>query len=466
MKEHAIFTRREFLSQSTAAASIAISYSSSLGAESSAPNDGLEVVRRINDPEIRAGVEAAIRKNLVPAATEVAYPGHFWITADGEPYGRMTTWPGLDSWQLAGAYLLLGRTTLVQNYFDYVRASQRKDGNIPFAIFPEMKPNNTCLRGLKWPDDVFTYRPPKGESVPATGWEPRKWIGLFEHWQNVGDPFATLGPVCYILTAGEIFDATRSVDWLKGRLASIEKTAKYILGRRTKNGLINGCGFYSEQPPRREWDGLTQCYCVHAFREMARLLNAAGNAVDAAKWKRDADSLVESFSREFWRGDHFGEYIHPEHGLVDSHGLSDVNWAAVAFGVATDEQIKVLWPRLLAAKEFWWGDMPTQAVTKPFAYEGWEQNFGPPCPVPPLNDVAAMGRVWFLEAMACKRMKAHDRLIESVRKVCRMAKDGYWRERYHPQKDGSVSQDGSQKYCEYPAVLVRVVLGSPEVFCT
>ena len=129
---------------------------------------------------------------------------------------------------------------------------------------------------------------------------------------------------------------------------------------------------------------------------------------------------------------------------MDSHGLSDVNWAAVAFGVATDEQIKVLWPRLLAAKGFWWGDMPTQAVTKPFAYEGWEQNFGPPCPVPPLNDVAAMGRVWFLEAAACKRMKAHDRLVESVRKVCRAAKDGFWRERYHPQKDGTVSQDGSQ----------------------
>jgi len=74
--------------------------------------------------------------------------------------------------------------------------------------------------------------------------------------------------------------------------------------------------------------------------------------------------------------------------------------------------------------------------------------------------------VWFLEATACIRIKAQDRLIESVRKVCRAAQDGYWRERYHPQKDGTVSQDGSQKYCEYPAVLVRVVLGSPEVFCT
>ena len=109
--------------------------------------------------------------------------------------------------------------------------------------------------------------------------------------------------------------------------------------------------------------------------------------------------------------------------------------------------------------------MPTQTVTKPFAYEGWEQNFGPPCPVPPLNDVAAMGRAWYLEAMACKRMKAHDRLIDSARKVCKAAKDGYWRERYHPQKDGTVTQDGAQKYCEYPAVLVQVALGNHELFC-
>jgi hypothetical protein len=466
MEEDLSLTRRGFLSQSVAAVGVAAVCSIGSRAATTATNDGLEIVGRIKDPDIRAGVEAAIQKNLVPAAAEVAYPGHFWITADGEPYGRMSTWPGLDSWQMAGAYLLLGRTRLVENYFDFVRASQRKDGNIPFAVFPEMKPNNTCLRGLKWPDDVFTYKPPHGESVPATGWEPRKWIGLFDHWQNVGDPLTTLGAVCYILTAAEIFDSKPPDDLVSQRIPSVQRAAQYLLRRKANNGLINGCGFYSEQPPRKEWDGVTQCYVIHALRELARVIKHMGMKPEAdGLLSAAADGLTKSFSREFWRGDHFGEYIHPEHGLVDSHGLSDVNWAAVAFNVATDEQIRALWPKLMAAKEFWWGEMPTQSVTKPFAYEGWEQNFGPPCPVPPLNDVAAMGRVWFLEAMACKRMKAHDRLIESVRKVCRMAKDGYWRERYHPQKDGTVSQDGSQKYCEYPAVLVRVVLGAPEVFC-
>jgi hypothetical protein len=50
-----------------------------------------------------------------------------------------------------------------------------------------------------------------------------------------------------------------------------------------------------------------------------------------------------------------------------------------------------------------------------------------PFAVPALKDVAAMGRVWHLEAAACRRMKARERLIESARKVCRAAKgEGCW----------------------------------------
>jgi hypothetical protein len=428
---------------------------------------GIDVLPRIKDSEIRAGVEAAIQKNILPACVENAYAGYFYITADGGSYGGDATWPGLDSWQMAGALLLLGRTRIVQDYFDYVRASQRKDGNIPLAIFPERKPENTCLRTLKWPDDVFTYTPPKRDGVPASGRQTRKWIGMFEHWQNMGDPLSTLGTVCYILTAAEIFDATNSLKWFHERSASVERAAKYLLSRKAKNGLINGSGFYSEQPPRFQYDGVTQCYVIHALRELARIIDEADYKPRSGWWlKEAAGELTKSFNSNFWRDDHFGEYIHPEHGLVDSHGLSDVNWAAVAFGVATDAQLKVLWPRLMAAKEFWIADMPTQTVTEPFSYAKWEQNFAPPCPVPPLADVAAMGRVWYLEAMACRRMKAKDRLVESVRNVCKAAKDGYWRERYHPQKDGKVTADGAQKYCEYPAVLVRVVLGNRELFRT
>jgi hypothetical protein len=51
---------------------------------------------------------------------ERVYPGHFTINADGGGYGGDTTWPGLDSWQMVGPYLQLGRTRLVLDYFDFV----------------------------------------------------------------------------------------------------------------------------------------------------------------------------------------------------------------------------------------------------------------------------------------------------------------------------------------------------------
>jgi hypothetical protein len=124
-----------------------------------------------------------------------------------------------------------------------------------------------------------------------------------------------------------------------------------------------------------------------------------------------------------------------------------------------------LWPRLVADAGFWWGGMPTLTVTKPFSYEEWEKHEPVPMAVPEQNDVASMGRVWFLEALACKRMNAHERLVESTRRVCAAAKsDGCWRERYQPQADGTTLPARSEKYCEYPAVLLRVVLGNPEIF--
>ena len=46
---------------------------------------------------------------------------------------------------------------------------------------------------------------------------------------------------------------------------------------------------------------------------------------------------------------------------------------------------------------FWLGNMPTQTVTKPFTYEKWEHHEPVPLSVPPLQDVAAMGRVWYLK---------------------------------------------------------------------
>lgn len=462
-------SRRRFLQRAGGAglglAAAGLNLAPSWLSAADAPAPATDWVRRITDPEIRAGVEAAVFKNLLPAATEQVYPGHFTINADGGGYGNDSTWPGLDSWQMIGPYLALGRTRLVLDYFEFVRASQRKDGNIPFAIFNGNTRAGGCLRGLKYPDDLFTYTPPQRQGLPPSSQETRQWIGLFEHWQTKGFPLSTLGPICYLLTAAEISEATGSRPWLKERLASLESAGKFLLTLRQPSGLIGGSGFYIEAPPREGCDGVTQCYAVQAFRKLAGLCRAAAEPEKETEWTGRADTLATAFGEAFWRADHFGEYVHPEHGLVDTHGLSDVNWAAVAFDLADERKLERLWPCLLTEPGFWAGDMPTQAVTKPFAYEAWELRRSPDCGAEPLNDVAAMGRVWYLEAMACQRMKAHARLVESARKVCRAAKaDGFWRERYHLKPNGSISADGSHKYCEYAAVLARVVLGNRELF--
>ena len=93
------------------------------------------MIEKIQDETIRKAFEAAVFQNLATARIDKEYPGHFCITADGNAFGEKNTWPGLDSWQMAGAYLKLGETRQALGFFDFVKASQREDGNLPFAIF-------------------------------------------------------------------------------------------------------------------------------------------------------------------------------------------------------------------------------------------------------------------------------------------------------------------------------------------
>lgn len=51
-------------------------------------------------------------------------------------------------------------------------------------------------------------------------------------------------------------------------------------------------------------------------------------------------------------------------------------------------------------------------------------------------------------------------------KVCESGKktDWFWYERYYAAEGNTVRPVGQYRYCEYPAVLVHVVLGNPKVF--
>jgi hypothetical protein len=92
--------------------------------------------------------------------------------------------------------------------------------------------------------------------------------------------------------------------------------------------------------------------------------------------------------------------------------------------------------------------MPTGIATEPDKYQNWEFNY------PDRMDVAAMVRVRYLECQARTRMGDAAGLVESIRKVCAVGRAGgyYWRERY-----GAAGGYGAQKYCEYPANLIRIV---------
>lgn len=77
-----------------------------------------------------------------------------------------------------------------------------------------------------------------------------------------------------------------------------------------------------------------------------------------------------------------------------------------------------------------------------------------------------LGRVWYLETLACLRVQEYRRLRESVLKVCQMGKnqDWLWSERYRAGEGDTVKPDGPRGYCEYAAILVRTVVGNPSIF--
>ena len=230
---------------------------------------------RIRDSEIRAGFRAAVYQNLLPARTDREYAGHFSITSDGRSFGTENTWPGLDSWQMTGAYLALGQTAPALGTFRFVRASQREDGNLPFAVFPaevcrDPESRRTYLKGMKYPEDIFRFESGEGAT--------REWIGLYRHWV-AENPLSTLAAVCYVLTASEIFAYTDDSAWLRENLESVRQAGEFLLSLRTENGLYAGCAFYIEMIPRKEFDGTAQCYIYHAFKALSALCAAAGETL-------------------------------------------------------------------------------------------------------------------------------------------------------------------------------------------
>jgi hypothetical protein len=384
------------------------------------------------DSDLVTGYEQAAVNNVLRALNRNVFFGYWSVCADGQGFGYGNTYPSLDGHQLSDALLLLGEVEVVKANWAYVRSFQRQDGLLPLAILPS-------LAGKKVGKDSTLA------TVAVNG-------GLYEHWVP-GNPLGALASPTYIQNADVIYRYTLDRDWLLTQLPSINRAADYLASLTTEEGTVKGAGYYLERPARIESDGVTQCYAVDAFRRAAELNVAAGDSTRAKQWTGLAERISHNFTTRFWAKDHFAEYLHPTRGFIATHGLTDVDWAAIATGVATAEQQTILWPKLKDEERFHYGGMPTGISTRPETYEDWEFT------VSDRHDLAVMGRVWYLESWARAHMGDAEGLLDGLHRVIRVGRaNGFsWHERYEPDGHGGVQATGPDTYCEYPANLIRIV---------
>jgi hypothetical protein len=375
----------------------------------------------------------AAEYNVLAALNPNIFFGFFSVCADGQGHGGDNTYPGLDWGQSAEALLWLGRQAEVLASWEYVKKFQREDGLLPFAIIPSLADKTTMI------DDKYPL------SASANG-------AIFTHWVP-GNPLRTLANVTFLLLADAIFTHTTDIEWLKTQMPWLRRAADWLRMQITSDGMIPGGGYYLERPTRLEFDGVNQCYSAYALAKAAYLFASANETVAENKCIKDATRLKTAFRQHFWAGDHCVEYIHPEHGAISHHGLTDVDWAAVATGVASDEQISLLWPRLMNNPDFLYNGVPTGIATNPERYEDWEMQYID------RHDLAAMGRVWYLECWARARMGDREGIINSLRRVAEIGKANNWSwwERYYSEKTGDLGKYHFNRYCEYPANFIRIV---------
>lgn len=387
------------------------------------------------DPLLNEAYYQAAEHNVLAAVNHDVFPGYFSVTVDTEHFGADTTFPGLDWGQSLEALLWLGQHGTALASWAYVRSFVREDGLVPFCINPSQAGRTLKLF------DRYDLR------VEGNG-------AVFDHWCP-GNPFRMLGNVTLLQAAHSIAKHTDDRGWLAEQFPTLRRAVDWILSLLNEDHLVGGAGYYLERPMRIEYDGIAQCYVANALgraAELFRMLQRPPGEVESLL--RIADSIAAAFCRHFWLGDHFADYIHPERGAIGFHGLTDVDWAAVATAAAAPEQVEVLWPQLRDNREFYYGGMPTGIATDPLAFEPWEWD------QLDRHDLAAMGRVWYLEAWARWRMGDRDGIIDSLRRVAQRGKDEgwHWLERYYSPRTGPLAAAPVDiKYVEYPANFIRIV---------
>ncbi len=389
-------------------------------------------VPSLPDENLVTAYQHAAKGNILAAVNPKIFPGYFSVCADGRGFGEGNTYPSLDGHQMTAALLWLGRVEVVKSNWDYVRSFQQPNGRLPLAILPSLAGRQVGSGDMR-------------ATVAANG-------GLYRHWVP-GNPLAALASPTFIQNADVIYRHSLDRDWLEAQIGSVNLAADYLMTLTSREGVVRGAGYYIERPTRIESDGVAQCHAVDAFRRVAALNRVLEREKAAVHYEQMADRIAACFTAKFWTGTHFAEYLHPTRGLISAHGLTDVDWAALATGVALPRQQATLWPRLRSETAFYYGGMPTGISTRPETYEDWEFTY------PDRHDLAAMGRVWFLESWARSRFHDAAGLLDGLHRVADEGRkhDYFWRERYYPSSTSSTVPAGAEKYCEYPANFIRIV---------
>lgn len=379
-----------------------------------------------DDLVVRAYQKSAV-DNVLSAVNSDVFMGYFSVCADGIGFGFGNSYPALDGTQLTEALLWLNQWDVILANWEYVKSFQKENGQLPFAILPDLAGQKIGPEGMK-------------SRVDDNG-------GLYRHWV-AGNPLHTLPYTSYIQSADLIYRFTQDKDWLTNNITSINLAADYLSSLTNDQGFVSGAGYYVERPTRIEYDGVAQCHAADAFVRIGILNEVLGNKEQAQIYQKLAQRITECFNMNFWSSGKYIEYINPIRGKIASHGLTDVDWSAIATGVAPEEKVRQLWPKLRDNDDFYYGGMPTGIASCPQLYEPWESSY------PDSMDIASMGRVWYVECWARSRMRDSVGLLRSLHRVCQEgANTGYyWRERYNEQ-----GGYGAHKYCEYPANLIRIV---------
>lgn len=378
------------------------------------------------DNELADAYKQCAERNVLAALNPKVFFGYFSVCADGKGHGGDSTFPGLDWGQSAEALMWLGRTPEALASWEYVKTFIREDGLLPLAIFPSQAGKTSMVHG-KHPFAVA----PNG--------------GLYRHWFP-SNPLLVLANATFLIMGDAMHRFLQDRAWLDAQTPALRRVADWLAAQVEPEGLVPGGAYYLERPTRLQYDGIGQCYAAHALRLASQLTGDR-------RYEAVADRIRDCFRRRFWADGHCVEYINPEHGPISSHGLTDVDWAAIATGMASEEQCAVLWPQLRDNADFLYDGIPTGIATRPETYEDWEMmHMG-------RHDLAAMGRVWFLESWARWRMGDRDGLIESLRRVARKGRERNWSwwERYYSERTGDVADYHFDRYCEYPACFIRIV---------